>query len=289
MSRPTLFVAGAGGKLGQRVVETLLSRGYDGKIIAGSRSPEKLDFPDLETRVADFGDLEGFTKALDGVDKLLIISVDVLGEERVRLHGNAVGAAKAAGVKHVVYTSMADPEPGNPAPMAPGHYFTEQAIIASGLDYTVLRIGWYAENLLQSLAQAIGSGTWYTASGKGLVSYGARADMADAIAGALLSDFEGKRVMTVTGTAANTIADVAALASEVTGKPIKVVDVTDAELEASLKQAGLPPEVASLLVSLDVLQRQGGLSMVTDAAERLSGKAPQDLRSFLAENTAALG
>ena len=128
-----------------------------------------------------------------------MISVDVVGEERERLHGSAVAAAKAAGVKHIVYTSMPYPEPGNPVPMAPGHYFTEQAIKASGMEYTILRMSWYTENLLQSLPQVLGSGKWFTATGAGTISHVTRDDTARAAAGALLSAHAGNRVLTVTG------------------------------------------------------------------------------------------
>src|SRR3978361_111494 len=93
---PTLFVSGASGHLGRRVVELLLERGYDGKIIAGTRSPETLsDLKGVETRKADFADVAGLTAALEGVDTFLIISVDVLGT-RLTLHAKALDAAQAA-------------------------------------------------------------------------------------------------------------------------------------------------------------------------------------------------
>jgi NAD(P)H dehydrogenase (quinone) len=287
-SLPTLFVAGAGGKMGHRVVELLLERGYAGKLIAGSRHPEKLDFPGVETRKADYGDLAGFTEALKGIDRLLIISVDVLGEERERLQGSAVAAAKAAGVKHIVYTSMPDPEPGNPTPMAPGHYFTEQAIKASGIPYTILRMSWYAENLLGSLPSAIASGKWFTSSGEGMVSHVTREDTARAAAGALLSDHVGSRVVTVSGPAALSTANLAAIASEVTGRSIEVVNLSDGDYTVGLKHAGFPEGLPELFTTFEVLQRQGGLSMVTNAVEELWGTKPTDVRSFLLANKQAL-
>lgn len=288
MTAPTLFVAGAGGHLGKLVVEALVAQGHGARLIAGSRNPEALDFAGVETRKADFGDLEGFTKALEGVERLLIISVDVLGDERERLHGIAVKAAQAAGVKHVVYTSMPHPEPGNVVPMARGHFFTEQALFASGLDYSILRVSWYAEALLQSLPPALASGQWYTASGDGLVSYVARADVAKAAAGALAAAFDGKRVLTLTGPAALSISEMAAIASEVTGRPINVVNIHDDGFVAGLKQSGMPPDIAGLLLSIEQLQRAGGVSMVTDAVAQLSGEAPAGVRAFLEAHKAEL-
>lgn len=287
-TKPTLFVSGAGGKLGRLVVEQLLAKSYEGRIIAGSRKPEALEFTGVETRKADFSDAAGLKAALEGVDRMLIISTDVLGEERRAQHLNAIEAAKAAGIKRILYTSMPYPEPGNVIPMAADHYPTEQAIKASGLEYIILRASWYAENLLQSLPQAVAAGKWFTAAGEGRISYLPRIDIARAAAGALMTDEPGSRVLTITGTAAHTIREIATMVTEVTGKPLEVVDVDEARFNAGLVAAGLPQHVADFLTPFETGYRQGVLSMVTNAVEELWGAKPQSLRDFLVANKAAL-
>ena len=285
---PTLFVAGAGGKLGRRVVELLLERGYAGKIIAGSRHPEKLNFSGVETRKADYGDVPGFITALDGVDRLLLISIDVLGPSRTALQTSAVAAAKAAGVKHIVYTSMPAPEPASPIPFASEHLGTEEAIKASGVGYTILRMNWYAENLLSSLPSALQSGKWYTSAGGGALAHVSREDTARAAAGALLTG-DASRTLTVTGPAALTSREIAAVASEVTGKPIEVVDVTDEQLAAGAVAAGVPePVVHGFIVPFDANTRLGRVALTTNAVETLWGEKPQGLKAFLEANKAAL-
>ncbi len=289
MTQPTLFVTGAAGKLGRLVLDRLRERGRAGRIIAGTRDPAKLaDVTGVEVRKADFSDPAGFTAALEGVDRLLIISTDLIGEQRVSQHLNAVGAAKAAGVGRIAYTSLPHPEPGSIIPMAADHYATEQAIKATGIDYTLLRNSWYMENLLASLPAVIRSGKWYSASGEGLISHVTRADAAAAAAGALLADDAGSRVFTVTGPEALGTRQIAAIASEVTGRPIEVVDVSDEQFIAGLRQAGLPENVAQLLDTFEIGQRQGALSMVTDAVERLWGEKPTSVRAFLTAHRAAL-
>ena len=288
MTQPTLFVAGAGGKLGRRVVELLLERGYAGKIIAGSRHPEKLNFAGVETRKADYGDVPGFIKALEGVDRLLLISIDVLGPSRLALQASAVAAAKAAGVKHIVYTSMPAPEPSSPIPFAPEHFGTEEAIRATGIAYTILRMNWYAENLLSSLPGVLASGKWYTSAGEGTLAHVAREDTARAAAGALLSG-DASRTLTVTGPEALTTREVAAIASEVTGRSIQVVDVSDEQLAAGAIAAGVPAPVAhGFIVPFDANTRLGRVALATNAVELLWGEKPQTLREFLATNRAAL-
>lgn len=285
---PTLFVSGASGKLGRRVVELLLERGYDGKIIAGTRSPEKLaDLKGVEVRKADFTDAEALTAALDGVDRLLIISTDQIGT-RLAGHLVAIGAASKAGVKEIAYTSMPNPEAPSAITFAPEHDGTEQAIKASGIAYTILRMSWYTENLLGSLPGTIKSGQWYTSAGEGKQAYVTREDCARAAAGALLRPAENK-TYTVTGPAALSNAEIAAIASELTGKPIAVVDVTDEQLAAGARAAGVPDFVIEhFIVAFDRNAREHKVEAVTDAVETLWGTTPTSIRAFLAANLAAL-
>lgn len=286
---PTLFVSGATGKLGRRVVELLLERGYAGQIIAGSRQPEKLALQGVEARKADFNSAASLDAAFAGVDRLLLISTDALGTEgeRQRQHIAAVAAAKRAGVKYIVYTSMPKPDV-SAVSFAPDHLGTEEAIIASGIGYTILRHGWYAENLLGALPAVLASGKWYSASGNGPTSYVTREDLARVDAEVLASNFTGNRIVTLTGPELHSVPQIAALASEVLGKPIEVVDVDDAAYASGLAHAGLPASVIPMLASFEINTRQGGMDIQTEAVEILTGQKPQALREFLSANRAAL-
>ena len=285
-----LFVTGAAGHLGRRVAELLLE-GAIGKVIAGTRDPAKiadLAAKGAEVRKADFSDPASLASAFQGVDRLLLISTDSLAPgQRLSQHKAAIDAAVKAGVKHVVYTSMLKPEPGCAVTFAPDHFGTEQALEKSGLAWTILRNSWYAENLLGSLPHALASGQWFTSAGAGRTAYIAREDIARAAAAALASTSAANARYDITGAKAMTNAEIAALAGEVFGKPIKVVPVDDAQLAAGLTAAGLPAMIVPMLVSFDVNTRQGGFDVVSDAAEKLSGRPPQSLRDFFVQHRAA--
>ncbi|MET3579433.1 NAD(P)H dehydrogenase (quinone) [Mesorhizobium robiniae] len=291
----TLLVTGASGQLGRGVIHHLLDtlKVSPARIIATTRNPANL--ADLAARGiairrADFDDTASLVEAFTGADRVLIISTDELALQgkRLKQHQTAVAAAKTAGVSHLLYTSMPNPEPGSPVLFAGDHYGTEQAIKASGIPYTIFRNGWYQENLFMSLPHAIASGQWYTSAADGRIAHGARDDMAAAIAAGLASGATESTTYTLTGPQAHTVAEIAALVTDVTGKPIEVIQLSDEALTEGLKAAGVPEGFAPIIVSFDTNTRSGRINMVTDTIETLSGKKPQPLKQFLEANKAVL-
>ncbi|MER9679660.1 SDR family oxidoreductase [Mesorhizobium sp. M0184] len=291
----TLLVTGASGQLGRGVINHLLDtlKVSPQRIIAATRNPENL--ADLAARgvtirAVDFDDTASLASAFIGADRVLIISTNELAipGKRLKQHETAVAAARSAGVSHLLYTSMPNPEPGSPVLFAPDHHGTEQAIKASGIPYTIFRNGWYQENLFMALPHAIASGHWYTSAGDGRIAHGARDDMAAAIAAGLASSATESTTYTLTGPKAHTMAEIAALVTEVTGKPIEVIQLSDEALTEGLKAAGVPEAFAPVIVSFDTNTRSGRIGMVTDAVKTLSGRKPQPLKQFLEANKAAL-
>ena len=292
----TLLVTGAAGQLGRSVIRYLLDthKVPPATIIATTRNPESvadLAARGVVVRAADFNDATSLENAFKGADRVLIIStsdLDLKTGRRLKQHEAAVAAAKKAGVSHLLYTSMPNPEPVSPVLFAGDHYGTEQAIKASGIAYTIFRNGWYQENLFMALPNAIASGQWYTSAGDGRIAHGSRDDMAAAIAAGLASGSTDSKTYTLTGPRAYTTAEIAALVSEVTGKPLDVIQLPDEALTEGVKAAGVPEEFARVIVSFDANTRSGRIAMVTDAVETLSGRKPRTLKQFLEANKAAL-
>jgi NAD(P)H dehydrogenase (quinone) len=288
-----LLVTGAAGQLGQRVIHHLLEthKVAPSDIVAATRSPEKLSdlaAKGVVTRKADFDDTAGLAAAFAGIDRLLIISTDSLDTPGKRLsqHKAAVSAAKSAGVKHILYTSMPSPDKSL-VTFAPDHLGTEETIKASGIPYTILRDAWYIDNFMMSLPHNLQGGKWYTAAHGGRVPYISREDCARAIAAALVSPVDNA-TLTLTGATSASIEDVAAVVSEVTGKPLEVVNVADEQLNAGLTGAGLPNFVVDMLVSADANIRAGNFDAVTGDFKKLTGREPQTLKSFFEEQKSAL-
>jgi NAD(P)H dehydrogenase (quinone) len=290
-SERTLFVTGASGHLGRRVVELLLEK-EAGKIVAGTRKPEKL--ADLAARgvvvrQADFEDPKGLEAALAGVDRVLIISTDAIDRPGRRLaqHKAAVAAAASAGVKHAVYTSMPNPET-SPVVFAPDHRGTEQALAASGMSWTITRMCWYTDFLIPTLAPAVASGKLMAATGQGGAPYVTREDCAQAAAAALASTDTSNKTWNITGPAVVTYAELAKLAAELTGQPVTYVPVEAAERTAQLIALGTPEPITKMLVSGQLAIAQGKMGVATTAVKELTGREPVSVREFLSVRKAAL-
>ena len=283
----TLLVTGANGHLGRLAVEELLARGAT-KIVAGTRDPAKLGdlaAKGVEVRRLDFSDTD-LSPAYAGVDRMLLIST--VDPDRAAHQAAATAAAKAAGVKHIVYTSAPNARPNADAGGIADHYWTEQTIAASGLDFTLLRNHIYSEVILMSVGQALSTGQMFEATNGGGRSYVSRADTARTAAGALLGA-SGKEILDVTGPAPITQAELARLLTEVTGKPLANISLTADQLRQGMLAAGLPPFMVTMLVAFDTDAAAGFHAIVTDVVERLSGRKPQALADFLVANKSALG
>jgi NAD(P)H dehydrogenase (quinone) len=273
---PTLGITGASGHLGRLVTQELLDRGVAPQdLVLITRTPDAL--ADRENvRRADFTTLGD---AVDGVDRLLLISGDDLGS-RLEGHRAAIAAAQAAGVQRVVYTSAANPVADNPVAVGPSHRGTEEALQASGLNWIVLRNALYAEFQVPDFQGAIATGQLVSNQGEGRTTYVSREDCAAAAAGALLADTDNV-VYEITGSELLSPADKAALAAELGGRPVVAVIVDDDAFIAGLLQVGIPAEGAQVIASFGRAVREGYLDQLTDAVQQLAGRPPRSLRDVV--------
>jgi NAD(P)H dehydrogenase (quinone) len=279
----TIALTGAAGNLGRLVAEQLLTTTDPADVVLLTRRPDAV--ADLAARgagvrTADFTRPDTLSEAFAGIDRLLIISADNVGE---RLPGQlaAVAAAREAGVGHVFYTSAPAPTADNPAGVIPDHRATEEALAASGLRWTTLRNNLYAEFQLPTLEQAAASGRLVTNAGAGLTAYVTRPDCAAAAAATLLLP-DPAQVYDITGPDAVSSQDLATLAGRLAGTSVEVVDLSDDDYIAGLVAAGLPSPVAGLMASFGTATREGFLAKTSTAVADLTGHQPTPLADLLA-------
>jgi len=253
-------ITGASGQLGRLVFEELVTYVEAEKLVAVVRNPAKvadLAQSGVEVRAADYNDLPALTKAFAGVEKLLLISSSEVGQ-RVAQHRQVIEAAKQAGVKLIAYTSLLHAT-DSPLALAAEHIVTEQLLAESGIPFVLLRNGWYTENYLASLPPALEHGVFIGSAGEGKISASPRADYAAAAARVLTLDNQAGKVYELAGDEAWTLSELAAEVAQQTATALRYQNLSEADFQAALLNAGLPEGLAGVLADSDTGASKGGL------------------------------
>lgn len=263
-------LTGATGQLGRLVVAELKQRVPTASVTALVRSPDRARDLGVPVRAFDYNTPEGHVQALIGIDALLLISSNEIGQ-RAAQHRRVIAAAQAAGVGRVVYTSLlrADTSPLN---LAQEHRDTEQSLIASGLSYTILRNGWYIENYTGNLGPTLAHHALLGSAGEGLISGAARQDYALAAAVALTGDGHANKVYELAGDVPFTLAQLAQELSHQTGQAVYYRDLPEQDYAASLRAMGVPEPLAASIAHWDRCAAQGALEDSQATLSHLIGR-----------------
>lgn len=277
-----ILVTGATGHFGGQVVENLLTLIDASQIAVSVRDPQKATHfteKGIEVRQGDFEDYEALVKTFAGIDKLLIVSTDGDNVTRIRQHGHAVKAAEAAGVKHIVYTSVGNAQ-NSTLSLAEVHRFTEEAIRQTGIAYTFLRNNWYLENEMGNIQNALTGTPWVSATGDGKIGYTLRSEYALAAAQVLAGQDHDFKTYELSNEPVTQETLVKVL-EQVTGKSIAYVGVTEEAYSEGLKSAGLPDFVVELLTGFQSAMKAGALDVESTDFELLLGRKPLSLEASL--------
>lgn len=278
-------IAGAGGQLGRLVIAELVKSVPAGQVIALARDPAKvadLAAKGVQVRQADYNSPGTLPSALQGVDKLLLISGNEVGR-RVPQHRAVIEAAKAAGAKLVGYTSVLRAD-GSKLGVAEEHRQTEQVLKSSGVPWVLLRNGWYTENYLGNIAPALQHGAMSGAAGNGRISAATRADYAAGTVAVLTSsDNQAGRTYELAGDEAFTMAQFAAELSRLSGKPVVYHPISEADYKAQLLGFGLPEPIAQMVARSDAAAAEGDLYDDSHQLSRLMGRPTTPLKEVLAK------
>jgi NAD(P)H dehydrogenase (quinone) len=299
-----LAITGASGNYGRLATQGLLERCAPEDLVLISRSPAKL--ADMaargcQARYGDFDDPESMCAALQGVDRMLMISTGRVGN-RVPQHGNAIAAAKTAGVHHIVYTSFVGVgDVDNPALVIRDHDGTEALLRESSLRWTALRDSQYADAMLEAGGpMAIRTGIWRAATGEGRIAFVTREDCAACAVAVMAGAGHEDRIYNVTGPERLRFRDVAAIIANVSGRPVDFQDISFDELYAMFDAIGVPREAlddhnvdgfawsSDDMVSFERAINGGHFDVISDDVERLLGRAPESFSHFAHRHADAL-
>ncbi len=232
-----IVVTAASGNLGSAVVESLLKHVPPSEVIASVRKPAAagpLKARGVVVRHGDYDDPASLYQSFEGAQGLLLISVSGIDhEKRSEQHRNVIEAAVRAGVQHIYYTSLL-PGADSVAFVMKAHLDTERDLKSSGLRYTILKNGVYAEasNLY------LGDSGDVVIPADGPIAWVSRTDLAEGIGRLLFDGGHADQTLNLTGSEALDIKAVASLE----GRAVRIVSVE--EYVAKQMAAGKPEEYA---------------------------------------------
>lgn len=268
-----IAITGATGLLGQHVIENLLQTVPANQIVAFARDVKKgssLSQKGVLVRQADYNDKASLITALQGVDKLLLISSSEVGKRTIQ-HRNVIEAAKSADVQFIAYTSILHAD-RSPLSLHVEHVETEKMLADSGIFYTLLRNGWYTENYLASVPAALEHGVFLGAAGDGKIASATRADYALAAARVISEEGHIGKVYELAGDEAWTLEQLAKELTKQSGKQVIYNNLSQADFVAALKMAGLPDKLSNMLADSDIGASKGGLFDDSHTLSKLIGR-----------------
>jgi NAD(P)H dehydrogenase (quinone) len=279
-----MLVTGATGKLGSKVVETLLKTIPANQLAVSVRNPEKaegLRARGVEVRQGDFDRPETLDTAFAGIDRLLLISADGDNETRIRQHTHAVAAAERAGVEFMAYTSIANAKESKNF-LAPTHQATEEAILKIGIPYSFLRNNWYLENEISGIQGVLAGAPWVTSAGNGKVGWALQQDYAEAAAAVLSGNGHENTIYELSGKLF-TQEELASAVGNVSGKEIPVQQVDDTTYAEIMKGAGVPDFLIPMLVDIQKGIREGTLEVESNDFEKLLSRPATPITEALTQ------
>ncbi|CAK8583736.1 MULTISPECIES: SDR family oxidoreductase [Priestia] len=279
-----MLVTGATGKLGTKVVDTLLKTVPANQLAVSVRKPEKaegLRVQGVDVRQGDFDRPETLDAAFKGIDRLLLISADGDNETRIRQHTNAVAAAERAGVKFIAYTSIVNAQESKNF-LAPTHQATEEAILKTGISYSFLRNNWYLENEISSIQGVLAGAPWVTSAGNGKVGWALQQDYAEAAATVLSGNGHENTIYELSGKLLSQD-ELASALSSVLRKEVSVQLVDDATYADIMKGAGVPDFLIPMLVDIQKGIREGTLEIESNDFEKLLGRPATPINEGLTQ------
>ncbi|NII27684.1 SDR family oxidoreductase [Pseudoflavitalea sp. X16] len=279
-----ILVTGATGHLGTATIEHLLKNTKADKVIALARNEEKataLRDKGVEVRIGDFDDTASLDKAMQGIEKVLLIST--IDHNHFQQHKNVVDAARKAGVRHIAYTSisMKDVNTSSIKDFMESHFRTEDYIRESGLAFTLLRNTLYTDVIPWYVGEHVFERGIYFPAGTGTVPFALRSEMGEAAANVLLQDGHENKTYSITGNNLYSFGDIASELSTLSGKTVAYTEANATDYVNQLKQFGVPESFVFLLGGFGADIKDKQFEIVSNDLENLLGRKPASLKEGL--------
>lgn len=272
------IVTGATGTIGSTLLQRLSEAGIPARALSRNPNPE-VSLPHVEWAEADLADSETLPPVFEGADRLFLLTGNA--RSMTALQKNAIHAAAAANIEHVVKLSARGAQPGSKSAIGRWHHEVETHLKESGLRWTMLRPHVFMQNLLDQATRIRKKGEIRAASGDGRIPFIDTRDIAEAAFAALTQDGHAGETYILTGGAALDYDQVAKILGTVIGRPVRHVAESLQEARSRLQNEGLPEWLIDSRLALASYQRAGGeTARLTSGVYDLTGHAPRSMAKF---------
>ncbi len=273
-----VLVTGATGNVGRAVVSSLRALGVP--CVAAVRDPRTAPAGDAPAVALDFHDPATFAGALRGARGLFLLRPPAIADVRDTLNA-LVDRAIEAGVEHVAFLSVEGADRQRWVP----HHAVEQHLLARGVSSTLLRPGFFAQNLGDAYRADIREDDRvFVPAGRGRVAFVDVRDVAEVAARSFAEPALRRAAYTLTGPAAVTFDDVARALSARLGRVIRYEPAGALAYARHLRRRGAPWAQAAVQTALHLGLRFGNGARVDPTLGRLLGRPARDLDAFIADH-----
>ena len=282
-----ICVTGAGGTVGCELIKQLESANAPFRAAYFSKEKAKVAHARrIDAVIIDYNRPEMLGAAFQGCDKLFLLGPNALNQTQLEL--NAVEAAKAVGVRHIVKQSVmgADEEA---FALALVHRPLERAIESSGMAWTFLRPNSFMQNVVTYMGETIkAEGAFFSASGEAKISHVDVRDIAAVAVKALTEPNHEGKAYTLTGPEALTYDKLANELSKVLGRPISHISLSPSDLKNGMLTEGMPEEIADRMLDLERYYREDQASRITNDIKQVTGHDPRRFAQYAPDCASSL-
>ena len=281
----TILVFGATGTTGGEVARQLIEARQNIRVLARDPSRAGAFAGRAEIVQGDLADPQSLARALAGVDKLYLVS-GTHGGCDPDLEANAIDAAEATGVRHVVKLSVIGAEAPRDT-FAEWHARSEARLRSSRLTWTMLRPHFFMSNSLRWADAIRSQGAFFQPTGEGRWAAIDPADIGAVAVAALTQRGHEGQVYDLSGPQSLSGAEYAVKLAAAIGKPVRFIDAPPAATRDGLLRSGMPSLNADALMNLFAAMKAGKLDFVSDGVRKATGRDAATFDEWARRNVAA--
>ncbi|MEL7068572.1 MAG: SDR family oxidoreductase [Cyanobacteria bacterium J06581_3] len=283
MTDSTILIAGATGTNGRVLTSRLATAGYSVRALVRNRqSAQSLVQPNVQLFEGDLSNPASLESAFSGVDRAFIATAII--PNTVELFQNFFNAAASTTRAHIVKFSALGAGDNSESVIQQQHTESDQALMASGLPYTILRPNSFYQNMLWSADSIKTTGQFYLPFGEAKLSLVDVRDLAEVAFHALTKTEHQGKVYELTGPESLSYDDIAHQLATRLGRQVTYVPVPNAAALQGMIDSGMPEWTARAIAELYAVFATGEYASSNNNIQQITGNPATTFAAWVDDN-----